>query len=98
MDCYALLVSDNLLASSGIVEKSIVIFASKLEAQNGELAAVFLKKEMKIVVRRIAMDKNKVLLTTDKSECAFKNKGRTDEITILGKVISATFFPNSLKV
>ena len=95
MDCYAVYISDELLAQSGITKKSIVIFASCLETNNGELAAVLLKRNMKIAVRRVFWETNKITLATDQTSESFKYKSKDDEIVVLGKVVFATFSPNA---
>lgn len=94
-DCYALRITDNLLASSGIANKSTVIFTPKKEVKNGELAAVLLKKELKIVVRRILIENNKITLSTDKTSEVFKFKSKSDEVVLLGQVVVSISFLNS---
>lgn len=93
-ECYAVKMSDNGLASSGIMKKSIVIFAADVEVKNGELAAILNKNKLKIVIRRVLIDKNYITVSDDKKSEVYQYQGKSDEIVILGKVVFATFAPN----
>ena len=50
---------------------------------------------MKIAVRRVFWETNKITLATDQTSESFKYKSKDDEIVVLGKVVFATFSPNA---
>lgn len=93
--CFAVKISDNLLSISGITNKSIVIFALNSEVKDGEFAAIMLKKEKKVIIRRVSYAKNKITLSTDLSSEIYTYPNEKSNIVILGKIVSATFSPNS---
>lgn len=94
-NCYAVKIYNDLLCSSGIAHGSVVLFAADTEVRNGQFAAVLLKGEKKVVIRRVTFQKEKITLSTDESFVSYSNKKKDTEIEILGRVISATFSPNS---
>ncbi len=94
-NCYAVKIYNNLLSASGFAHGSLVLFAADTEVKNGQFAAVLLKAEKKVVIRRVKFYKAKTTLFTDESSVSYSNKNVDAEIKILGRVITATFFPNS---
>lgn len=94
-NCYAVKIYNDLLCSSGIAHGSLVVFAADTEVESGQFAAVLLKDEKKVVIRRVTFQKEKITLSTDESSVSYSNKKKDAEIEILGRVITATFFPNS---
>ena len=94
-NCYAVKIYNNLLCSSGIAHGSLVLFAADTEVENGQFAAVLLKNERKVVIRRVTVHNDNITLSTDESSVSYSNKKKDAEIKILGRVISATFRPNS---
>ncbi|MBO5929732.1 MAG: helix-turn-helix domain-containing protein [Clostridia bacterium] len=93
-DCYAVKIYNNLLTSSGFVHGSRVIFAAGKKVKNRDFAAVLLKEERKVVIRRVTFKKEETILSTDETSVSYSNKDIDSKIKILGWVISADFFPN----
>ena len=94
LDCYGTLTYDDFMCGYGIPKRSLVVFSSSTEVTNGEIGAVFIKSERKIVIRSILSDNKKITLNSDNgSEVFEKTKGNCDAV-ILGKVVFATFYPN----
>jgi len=95
LDCYGTLTYDDYMCGYGIPKRSLVVFSSSTEVANGEIGAVFIKSERKIVIRSILSDNKKITLNSDNgSEIFKKTKGVCDAV-ILGKVVFATFYPNN---
>lgn len=88
-NCFAVKMwSGESLKSANISSGDVVIFEKDTEVSDGEVAAVHLKAEHKIVIRRVSFKKNQVLLEANSKPKPYKN----DEITILGKVIKILSF------
>jgi len=94
-NCYAVKIYNDLLRSSGFAHGSLVVFAANTEVKSGQFAAVVLKDERKVVIRRVTFQKDKITLSTDETSVSYPNKKKDSAIEILGRVISATFSPNS---
>lgn len=92
--CYAVRIHNNDLLSSGIADRSIVVFALNTDVKQNEIAAVLIRKEMKILICRVVTKGNTITLCTDKTATTYSNYNTKDDVKILGKVISATCFPN----
>ena len=94
MECYAVMAYDDLMKGYGIDKGSIAIFASTEEVPDGKIAAVLIKSEKKIVIRKVSFTDKFIILTSDSTEERFKKTPKDCDAVVLGKVIHATFNPN----
>ncbi len=94
MECYAVMAYDDLMKGSGIAKGSIAIFASTEAVASGEIAAVLIKSEKKIVIRKVLYTDKHITLVSDSTEDKFKKTSKDCDAVILGKIIHATFNPN----
>lgn len=94
MECYAVMAYDNLMKGYGIDEGSITIFASTEPVADGEIAAVLIKPEKKIVIRKVLYTDKYITLVSDSTEDKFKKSSKDCDAVVLGKIIHATFNPN----
>ena len=94
MECYAVMAYDNLMKGFGIDKGSIAIFASTESVADGEIAAVLIKSEKKIVIRKVLYTDKHITLVSDSTEDKFKKTSKDCDAVVLGKIIHATFNPN----
>lgn len=94
MECYAVMAYDDLMSGYGIAKGSISIFASTEPVADGEIAAVLIKPEKKVVIRKVSYKNKTLVLTSDSTEEKFKISSKDCDAVVLGKVIHATFNPN----
>ncbi len=92
--CYAIKVIDESVSCFGITRGSIVLFAANTEVKNGQLAAVLLKDQRKVVIRRVSFEKEEMILSAGENSTSYPLNEENLSVEILGKVIFATFFPN----
>ncbi len=94
MECYAVMAYDDCMSSFGIDKKSIVIYASSEPVSEGGIAAVLIKSEKKIVIRKVSYSDKFITLISDNNQEKFKKTSKGCDALVLGKVIHATFNPN----
>lgn len=87
-ECYAVRVGENNIAALPV--GTVAIFAATLKAENGELAAVLYKEDLKILLRRVEFLNDYVILKTDKTEEKYKYNSRNCPVFVLGKVVNIT--------
>jgi len=94
LNCFAFKIVDNSLKNSGITDSSIVFFSPQEMPKDGELAVVAIQN--KVYARRVTMTKDKIILETDETKETFTISGKNkDDISVLGKIVLATFVPNN---
>ena len=96
-ECYAVMAYDNLMKGYGIDKGSIAVFASNEPVLEGDIAAVLIKSEKRIVIRTVSFTERNIILISDSTEEKFKKTSKDCDAVILGKIIRATFDPNKKK-
>ncbi len=94
-DCYAVKCYDNSMKNYGFAEESIAVFSAATQVSDGEIAAVFIKSKKRIFIRRVKFKDKKIELISDNGSEIYKISRDNCDAVILGKVVSATFFPNT---
>jgi len=92
-ECFAVIMNDNSMTSSGLFEGHTVFFATAENVSNNELAAVYIKENKQILIRRIFFKKGRIALSSDLDSKIYKYTLKDKEVKILGKVVRATFSP-----
>jgi len=88
-ECYAVIANDDSMATAGILKGHTVFFSTKENVTDDQIAAVFIRKKRKILIRRVTRKKTKITLLSDFDSLSFDET----DIEILGKVVKATFTP-----
>lgn len=94
LECYAVKAYDDSMKSFGITSKSLVIFSAATKTNDDDIAVVLIKSKKQLLIRSVKCFDKKIELTSDNGKEAFKITKRGCDAVILGKVYSATFFPN----
>ncbi|MBQ3181301.1 MAG: helix-turn-helix domain-containing protein [Clostridia bacterium] len=94
LECYALKAYDDSMKSFGIVSKSLVIFSAATEVSDNDIAAVLIKSKKQLSIRSVKCFDKKIELISDNGKETFKITKKGCDAVVLGKVVSATFFPN----
>ena len=94
LECYALKSYDDSMKSFGIAFRSLVIFSAATEWSDDDIAVVLIKSKKQLYIRSVKCIDKKIELTSDNGKETYKITKSECDAVILGKVISATFFPN----
>ncbi len=94
-ECYAVMIYDNSMKKFGMVKQSLAIFSASSEVKNGDIAAVFIKSKKQIFVRSVKYEKKKIILISDNDTEEYSITKDGCDAIVLGKIIHATFNPNS---
>ncbi len=94
LECYAVKIYDDSMKSYGIIFGSMVIFSAVTEVSDDDIAVVFIKSKKQLYTRSVKCSDKKIELFSDNGKETYKITKSGCDAVILGKVVSATFFPN----
>ena len=85
--CYAVNLGNDAISDLGVTKKSIAIFQRDEKAKSGDLVAVYVKEENKIVIRKITIKTHEYIFSSDKGDVVVAKKEAKNTFKLLGKVV-----------